>query len=417
MHITQQWNEWTHAHDRRSFWDQIGHAAAIAIAFTIPITTALTTVLSLVILGAWVLGPHRDEKWHILCTHPLLKWVYLLIGLAGIGALYTEADPRALRHGFSDALRFALIPLLLYFYQSEKIAKAALWAFVGAMVVTLLLAYLKVYADFPIGLKYTTGAVFKSHIKTSYFMAIAAFILAVEFPRFQRYRWVAALVIASMVYYVFFMNIGRIGYLTLMLGGILIAWQTYRWKGIAYGAAIGTIVILGAYGFSDLFHQRVHLLSQDLAIYQQGGLLVNSSLGSRISFILDSVSLMKVHPWLGYGTGSFGAAYATLPESAHRLFTDNPHNEFLRMGVEFGVLGVAILIAFFYQQWRLSQSWDQRQGQIWQGLFLTFVMGCCMNSWIKDHTEGYFYCVMTAVFFSQISLKAAVARERLAVVH
>lgn len=409
MRIIQQWFE---THQRDSTWDQIGHAAAVALAFAIPVSTAVTNILAIVILVAWILGPHQDEKWQILRYHPLLQWIYPLILIACVGALYSHADPKALRHGLTDALRFVIIPLLFYFYQSKTIAKAALWAFVAAMVLTLVLSFLKVYADFPIGLKFTMGAVFKSHIKTSYFMAMAAFFLALQLPTLPRYRWAIGALIAGMIYYLFFMNMGRIGYITIVICAAVLAWQAYRFKGLAIASAVIIAVIIGAYAFSDIFSHRLHSLTQDFNIYQQGGDLRHSSLGSRLSFAFDSIALMKDHPVMGYGTGSFGAAYATLPTDASRLFTDNPHNEFLRMGVEFGGIGVLLLMLFFYQQWHLGNQLSQADRQMWHGIFLTFIIGCCVNSWLKDFTEAYFYCVMTAICFSQLPLKTAAVKRQ-----
>lgn len=392
---------WFENPQRQSFWDQIGQAAAIAIAFAIPVSTALTSVLAMILLVCWVSGPNHAEKWQILRYHPLLTWIYLLIILAFVGATYSDASAKAIRHGLTDALRLAWIPILFYFYQPEKIGKAALWAFIAAMVLTLFLGFLKVYANFPIGLKLTTAAVFKSHIKTSYFMGMAAFFLALQLPLLTRYRWWIVGLIVAMIYYLFFMSIGRIGYLTVIICAAVLAWQQYRLKGL-YIAAAGIILLFaGAFTFSDLFANRVSLLSQDLVIFQQAGDLQQSSLGSRLSFAANSLALIKSHLWLGYGTGSFGAAYASLPEGAVSLMTDNPHNEYLRMGVEYGVFGVLLLLMLFYQQWRLSQGLPLILRLHWQGILFTFIVGCFLNSWLKDFTEGYFFCVMTALCFSQ----------------
>lgn len=415
MQITQQWFKWLAEYDRQSTWDQIGHAAAIAIAFAIPVSTSATSALSILIFVAWLMGPHRNEKWLILRGHPLLIWLYPLILIALVGAFYSDAEPRALRQGFTDALRLVLMPLLFYFYRSEKIATAALWAFIAAMVLTLGLAFLKVYADFPIGLKFTTGAVFKSHIKSGYFMGMAAFFLALKLPAFPKYRSVIVFLIAAMVYYLFFMNLGRIGYITVLSCGGILAWQAYRMKGLYIAGILGLLLLGGAYAFSDIFYHRMQHLVHEFEIYQKGGDLLSSSLGSRISFIIDSITLMKSHPLIGYGTGSFGAAYGTLPEMASRLFTDNPHNEFLRIGVEFGVIGMLLLGLFFYQQGRLSQQLSPSLHHLWQGTYITFILGCLLNSWMRDVPEAYFYCVMTAICFAQVPVNALITQRK--VVH
>lgn len=409
MHILKKQHilnlqQWFESSNRRSPWDQIGQGAAIALAFAIPVSTALTSLLAIIVLLTWAVGPNQTEKWQILRYHPLLKWIYLLIVLAFVGALYSEGSAKAIRHGLVDALRLALIPMLLYYYQPKKIAETAIWAFVFAMVLTLILGFLKLYADFPIGLKYTVGAVFKSHIKTSYFMAIAAFFLLSQIKETSsNRRWLIAGAVL-MIYYLFFMSIGRIGYLSILILAAILAWEQYRIKGVVIatavvGVGLGVIVL-----FSSVFADRLLLLSQDLVVYQQGGDLQASSLGSRLAFAKDSITLIQAHPWFGTGTGSFGAVFASLPTLSTRLYTDNPHNEFLRMGVEYGVLGMLLLSMLFYRQWQLCQKMDPKTRLRWQGILLTFIVGCLFNSWISDSAEGYFFCVMTAICFGSMPL-------------
>lgn len=386
-------------------WDKIGQAAAIGLAFVIPISTSLTTILSGLILISWVLGPNQLEKRRILFQHPLVGWVYPLVVLTLVGIIYSSGDPQNIRHSLVDGLRLSLIPLFIYFYQSKTVSKAALWAFASAMILTLILAFLKVYAGLPIGLKYTTGAIFKSHIKTSYFMAIAAFFLAFQFGYIaRRYRFIAGVVILLMIFYLLFMSVGRIGYITLVACLLVLAWQKGRFKGFLVASFMAVVMILGAYSTSTIFHDRINLLVQDLDFYHQGGRLIESSLGSRIQFALTSADLLFERPFFGWGTGGFEAAYAKFHEDEATLLTDNPHNEYLLKGVEFGFVGLGFLLLLFYKQWRLSSQIPMELRGFYQGVLFTFVLGCFLNSWLKDFAEGYFFCVMTAICFAALPI-------------
>jgi len=276
-----------------------------------------------------------------------------------------------------------------------------LWAFTGAMILTLILGFLKWYGGVPIGLKYTTAAVFKSHIKTSLFMAIAIYFLAIQAKQQQSIRWVCLAVILTMLYYLFFMNIGRIGYLALCLCAFVFAWNHYRIKGIFYAVIALSVVIAGAYYSSELFSQRMNQLLIDWDFYQQGGRLLESSLGSRLEFALTSLDLIKQKPWFGWGTGSFGTVYEILRQGEDTLLTDNPHNEYLRFAVEFGLIGLGCLLLLFFQQWHYTKQLTTDK-LFAQGVLLTFFAGCFFNSWVKDFAEAYFYCVMSALCFAQL---------------
>ncbi|MFI4937006.1 MAG: O-antigen ligase family protein [Candidatus Berkiellales bacterium] len=402
----------------RTAWDNIGQLAVISLAFAIPVSTALTNILCVIILVAWLLGPRYSEKWAIFQYHPLVQWLYPLIGLSFLGVIYSVADLAAIQGGLRDCIRLLVIPVFIYFFSARGVSRLAFFAFLSAMILTLVLAFLKVYFHFPIGLKYSMGGVFKCHIKTSFFMAISVFFLASQVKQNKPY-WLRLLLISLimlMVYYLLFMNAGRIGYMVLVLGTLILAWQRYRFKGIAISALLALITIIGAYATSDIFSQRINLLAQDFDFYQQGGRLHESSLGSRITFATNSLTLIKEHPLLGWGTGSFGSAYEKTFADQHTLLTDNPHNEYLRITVEFGLLGLACLLLLLYQQWRLSRQLPLEVRYLWQGIFITFITGCLFNSWLRDFTEGYYFSLMTAMVFAWLPIRKQVPLVN-AVVH
>lgn len=386
-------------------WDKLGQSAAIALALVLPLSTALTSICIGLVLLTWILGPHRDRKQAIFFRHPLVVWLYPLFFISLLGATYSIADNKVMYRNICDTLRLGLIPVLIYFYQPKEIAQKALWAFAGAMVFTLLFAFLKVYGGLPIGLKYTTGAVFKSHIKTSFFMAIAAFFLAFQVPRVRlSYRCVLIPIVLLMVYYLFFMSVGRIGYITLITCLLILAWHWAGLKGFLISILVSMGLLMGAYYASPVFHARISLLTQDLDFYHQGGRLLESSLGSRITFADTSYDLILQKPVLGWGLGSYGDAYAQSHAGEKTLLTDNPHNEYLRIGVELGLLGLLSLLMLFYQQLRLARDLPSSIRGFCQGVLLTFMLGCFLNSWLRDSAEGYFYCLMTAILYASCPL-------------
>lgn len=384
-----------------TIWDRLGQVAAVALAFAIPISTTLTTIFASIALGAWLIGGNWAIKKDLFLHHPATKWIYPLIIITFMGVSYSQAETQSILRSLYYSSRLLFIPLLIYFYQDKKIAHMALWAFVGAMCITLLFAFLKMYAGFPIGLKYHAGAVFKSHIKTSFFMAMAAFFLAFELKKKSKYRLLYFTLVLLMAYYLLFMNVGRIGYITFFLSLCFLAWHWFGGKGLFCALFIAIFGIGSVYFTSNLFADRINLLSHEFELYQ-GGRLIESSLGSRLQFAITSGQLIMEKPLLGHGTGSFGLAYAQKHPEKKALLTDNPHNEFLRFGVELGGLGLILLMMLFRWQWQLAKLLDRDHQALCRGVILAFVIGCLLNSWLKDFTEAYFYCVMMAVFFSLV---------------
>ncbi len=105
----------------------------------------------------------------------------------------------------------------------------------------------------------------------------------------------------------------------------------------------------------------------------------------------------------GVGTGGFEAAYAEQVRGSAPLITHNPHNEYLLISVQVGVLGLVLLLYLMYTQWQGSKnlpSLYERQGA--RGLMVTLAVSCLFNSSLYDHTEGVFFAFMNAIFFSHL---------------
>jgi len=381
--------------------DNIGIYCVIGLGFFIPISTALTTGLMLLTVLVWLLGGNIQNKLSFYIYHPISKILFVIMLLYILGLFGTIAASEDIKSAFSDLLRLMYIPLLMY-YLDDKNKLYVLWAFSAAMLLTLVLALCKMYGGLQIGMEYTAAAIFKSHIKTNYFMSIAAFFLVVQLINFPNYKRILIPVILLMVYYIFFLSVGRIGYLVFALLGLYVCWQQFGKKTFIFGpVAIGLLIGLAYFG-SDVFHDRVTLLVQDLEFYQQGGRLLESSLGSRIEFYLTSLGLIKEHIIFGWGTGSFAQAYIQLSQTTQLYVTDNPHSEYLRMGVEFGLVGVCVLLGLFYRLWSLTFQLPLKDKLLAQGIVLSFATGCIINSWLGDFTEGYFFVLTTACLFCSV---------------
>lgn len=93
------------------------------------------------------------------------------------------------------------------------------------------------------------------------------------------------------------------------------------------------------------FKERFNLVHSEISQYKQGSFA--TSVGLRLEFSHNSFELLKKHPWLGTGTGSFAQDYLSV--SPHKQFaTQNPHNEYLNIAVQFGLLGIVILLTLFF---------------------------------------------------------------------
>ncbi len=363
------------------------------LCFALPISTALTNVCVILMIALWAF--HKDLRSRVVAYYnhsltPILGLIFCLY-LVG-GTLAPQMDYVSER--LSDGARLLMIPIFCHYFQAKGVTQKALTWFVAAMLLTLVIGGIKLYAGLPIGEKYVAAAVFKSHIDTAFFMVIALACVLLSDQDEPPKKWLILIALA-LVFYILFMNVGRIGYIGLAL--FVAFWGTKKFGTKGALLAIIGILVLGAlaYGLSPKFQYRLDLLSHDWDMYQQGR-LVESSLGSRVHFYLTSLSLWLQKPLLGWGTGGFGYAYESVTQG-NALLTDNPHNEFLRIGVEHGVLGLGLFAWLFARQWRLSLTYPTPANALFHFSFLFFLVGSMLNSWLIDFSQSYFYVIMSAM--------------------
>jgi len=83
------------------------------------------------------------------------------------------------------------------------------------------------------------------------------------------------------------------------------------------------------------------------------------------------------------------------------LQTRNPHNEYLMITVQTGVIGLVLLLYLFYTQWRcaplLNMPFEQDAAR---GLVLAYLANSLFNSPLLDHADGLLFAFMTAVLLA-----------------
>ena len=97
------------------------------------------------------------------------------------------------------------------------------------------------------------------------------------------------------------------------------------------------------------------------------------------------IELIEQHSW-DKGTG--------------KPATHNPHNEFLNMAAQIGIIGLLVMMAMFGMQWRSAgQLATPMEQSLARALVLTLGSGCLVNSLLLDHAEGLFYAWMSGLLY------------------
>lgn len=392
-------------------------AGTILLGFAVPISVALDNLLlAVVLLGALF---NIRPVWRIATQHPVARSAWLLFIALFIAMFYGAAPLREAAGELGKYADLAFVPMFMLMLYNDAYRRWAQYAFLAAMAVTLLLSYsvelhlLSIQHWMSVFATPDNRVIFHSHITQNNMMAFAAFLASLQSRQALTLRlrmaWGIFAVLA--IVNVLFMVQGRTGYMILLVLLGWFCWTTLarymRERGRAFGWRQGGAVVLLLLGLaavsfhvSSRLHDRVALVFSEFNAWQPNHGKDNSTV-QRLDFYYNTLQIVQQHPILGTGTGGFPAAFAKQTQGTEVMQTTNPHNEYLLITVQTGIIGLALLLYLFYTVWRcaprLGTAFEQDAAR---GLVLAYMVNSAFNSALHDHADGLFFAFMLAALFA-----------------
>lgn len=411
--------------------------STVLLGFTVPISVALDNLLlAVLLLGALF---NIRAVWQIVTLHPVARAAWLLFAVLLFAIFYGATPLREAAGILAKYMDLAFVPLFMLMLSDEAARRKAQYAFLAAMSLTLLLSFLVGFDLLPVQHwmnRLATSedpAIFHSRITQNNMMAFAVFLallnlrdvasLRQDRPKGERLAahllrvrgaWVAWGLFALLgTINVLFMVQGRTGYVILLALLGWFAWSTlarymrrcgraWGWRqGVALALALAGLAV-AAYQISPRLHDRVALVTSEYQAWQPNHGKDNST-GQRLDFYYNTLQIVQQHPVFGVGTGGFPAAFTQQTQGKDVMQTRNPHNEYLMITVQAGVIGFAFLLYLFYTQWRCAPLLDMPFEQdAARGLVLAYMANSLFNSPLLDHADGLLFAFMTAVLFANL---------------
>jgi O-antigen ligase len=191
-----------------------------------------------------------------------------------------------------------------------------------------------------------------------------------------------------------------------------------RRRGLLTAVVLVAVGFVSAYELSPAFHQRVSIGMGEMSQFRPGE-AGQGGVGERLEFYHNTLAVIRDHPILGVGTGGLVHVYAAKVQGTDMLPTRNPHNQYLLTTAEVGLVGLALLLFLFAQQWRCAVALqDELSTTLARGLALTIMVGSLFNSLLIDHVESLLFAWLSGLLFAALpptpvaSRKSAFARLR-----
>jgi len=182
-------------------------------------------------------------------------------------------------------------------------------------------------------------------------------------------------------------------------------------KMLVSSLVLGVALIGVAYFGSQTVQQRLHELSNDVAIYEQGN--KDTSTGIRWQLNIAAVDIFLRHPIVGAGPEVVGGKADGFAKEIQQMFEAGKlsagaaevgrccqaHNEILAKAADLGLLGIAALLALYFIPLRLfwRATKESRHATRRAGILgITFVSG----HFVFGLTAGLLGLTMTAAFYA-----------------
>jgi len=372
-----------------------GRYSIIGCCFFIPLSTTLMGAFGGLVLLFWIISG-RFAKWPGLIRQSSLTAVStILLVLFVIGMLYSPAPWEEIIDVFKKYRELFFIPAVMVLMlddtgHSDDTAVTAF--FIGCILLTGI-SYFMAFGIIPEA-HYGNSVI--QHIAHSFFMAILAFWTAhktFDAEKKRKTAWIILLVavIGNIVY----IAPGRTGMFTFFVLSILFIWQRFSWRQQMMGYILFALLASVAFFSSNNLQTRFYDALHDVETYHQG--ISKTSQGRRFDWWYDSLRLIGENPIFGHGTGSFTMEHDRLIAGTDIEPTDNPHNEYLLIAVQLGGLGLLSFLALFAAGWLDSLRQPPYRRRLAQGVIISMMAGCLMNSFLFDSHQGHYFAFLSAL--------------------
>jgi O-antigen ligase len=387
----------------------------ISLGFFLPLTVSLANLIIVIIVLLWLFSGDYKEKYKQIINSKLMIASLVFYFIHVMGMLWTED----IEMGFTILHKmwyFLLLWPVLFNIVNKEYTKYYIYAFLSAMALTEIISYLiwfEAIPPFKNALSSSNPTPFMSHISFNPFLAFTIYVVIHEVLFNKKlnklmlglYSFFSVAMIFNM-----FITGGRAGQVVFFVMIAILILQYFQKRKLK--AIIALIILLPgifitAYHASPIFKQRAHMAFQEIIKYDKDKVSLNqsvvSSVGARILFASNSWDVIKENSILGVGTGDFTIEYERINviNSPTSPSATNPHNMYLLVLFQSGIVGLLSMLSIFYYQIRLSFNESNRLFRdLGFALPLLFLVIMLSDSYLLGH-----YTSLLFVFFSSFLYK------------
>lgn len=322
----------------------------IALMFS----TAAAVIVEILIFLLFISTGRLRLRVFSQLKQPMVVMALVLYAMASIGVIYSVAP-------FSESLdmlgswrKLLLVPLAASVYTNFLWKQKLVNIFIGISTLASLVSFAGYIFNFTI-YKFPVGIVVNNWAMQGMLFSVATFacLVLLRFSVFSDAyaNWLLKLSAFLLTLNIIFVTPGRSGYLAfVVLIMVFISFGVQKKLKIIM-LVLAPLIILSLLLASPVARNRIFKGIDEIQSYEQSPKF--TSIGIRIVMWKNTVQLLKnfEHPVMGYGTNGFETAYkkqVTGQKGWQGEPVGDPHNQYLRILVEYGFIGLILFLFFIF---------------------------------------------------------------------
>ncbi|WP_432743105.1 O-antigen ligase family protein [Methylobacter sp. G7] len=379
---------------------------AIIAAIAAPASTAVTSAACIAMLITWLMSGHVWQSLKISAGQPAGKILLLFFAWLIISSLYADTDWTDKISTLSSWKKlFYTFVLLGLFYPTQWKARFVYY-YLAAMSLAAVMAVTLWLLDIQLSPNREIGIFMSNHSSQSLAFVVAAlcciFLLKESLSLWEKRLLVVML--ALFLFNIFFISPSRSGYLALPVAAVFAIVNLYGYKKLPHILGITATALLLAVLTSSTLQQRIKLGWEEKTNYQTSEDI--TSIGIRVIFAQNTLELIQQKPWLGYGTSSFKNTYSAHVAAKYQDWrgapASDPHNQYLFVWLENGLIGLLIFLAYIYTAIRQGAT-QQPYGAMGASVLVAIAVVSLFNSNFKTFPEGHLLAFFVGCLLAQQS--------------
>jgi O-antigen ligase len=379
----------------------------ILLGFLLPITVAGANIAVALIVILWIVEGDFKRKYLELKDNKVVLASLAFVLMHIIALLWSDDIKWGLNIIKKEAI-FLVLPILMSVVRKEHM-KHYIIAFLLAISIDMFISYgiwLELLQMAGTSVLNPTPP-YISHISYNPYLAFGVYIalFLILFNDIERkYKNILFLLVILMSISMFITGgrAGQVVYVVLVSLILLHYYQKSIGKAILISIATIIVVFTVAYNSSTIFEHRVHESANSIneLITHDSKEVLQGSISLRVGFAINSFNIWMDNFLIGVGSGDFPQEYKEYNvNSNYKTFEDtqHPHNMYLLVAVQSGVVGLLLLLSIIYYELKYAIDSKDEYRPMRYALPIMFIFLMFSDSYLLGH-----YTTMMFIFFSAI---------------